>query len=32
MKWVRGHPHRFLLMFLLSATTMSAFMANTVVW
>lgn len=31
MKWVRGHPHRFLLMFLLSATTMSAFMANTVV-
>lgn len=31
LRWVRGHPHRFLVMFLLSATTMSAFMANTVV-
>jgi solute carrier family 13 (sodium-dependent dicarboxylate transporter), member 2/3/5 len=29
--WARGHPHRFVLMFLLSATAMSAFMANTIV-
>jgi solute carrier family 13 (sodium-dependent dicarboxylate transporter), member 2/3/5 len=29
--WARGRPHRFLLMFLLSATAASAVMANTVV-
>jgi sodium-dependent dicarboxylate transporter 2/3/5 len=29
--WARGRPHRFVLMFLLSATAMSALMANTVV-
>lgn len=29
--WVRGHPHRFMVMFLVSATAMSAVMANTVV-
>lgn len=31
LPWVRGHPFRFLSMFLLSATLMSAVMANTVV-
>lgn len=30
-RWARGHSHRFLLMFLTSATVMSALMANTVV-
>ncbi len=29
--WARGRPHRFVLMFMLSATAMSAWMANTVV-
>lgn len=31
LPWVRGHPFRFLSMFLVSATLMSAVMANTVV-
>jgi sodium-dependent dicarboxylate transporter 2/3/5 len=31
LPWARGKPHRFLMMFLLSATVMSAFMANTIV-
>lgn len=31
MPWARGRSHRFLMMFLVSATVMSALMANTVV-
>lgn len=31
LPWVRGHPRRFLMMFLVSATLMSGIMANTVV-
>lgn len=31
VRWARGKPYRFVLMFLLSATAMSALMANTVV-
>lgn len=30
-RWARGHSHRFLMMFLLSAAVMSGVMANTVV-
>lgn len=30
-RWVRGHPHRFLFMFLLSATILSAIVVNTVI-
>ncbi len=29
--WVRGHPHRFMFMFLLSATLLSSIVVNTVI-
>lgn len=30
-RWARGHPHRFLFMFLISATLLSAIVVNTVI-